>query len=123
MARGGVQRGRRSDQPTKREIERETELAKVRRSAEVWTIVAYGIVVALSIAACALPLLALQSVVEPLAGKTTKVEANIVVSVSLAFSIGINGLQWVKGRGQRSEIKRLRHRERELENRIRGVDK
>jgi hypothetical protein len=105
---------RRQPQPRKRDV----ELAKIERSTEIWTIVAYGVVVALTLAALAIPLLALRSVITPLAGKTTKIEANIVVSVTLGLSIAINGLQWVKSQSHKRELQRQRRRLRELESRV-----
>jgi hypothetical protein len=71
---------------------------------------ARGFIVVLGIAASALPLWALQGIVEPLAGHTTKVDVNIVVSIALSLSVVINGLQYVKGRSRRSELQRQRER-------------
>lgn len=69
----------------------------------------------MSIGALALPILALRSVIEPLAGTTTEINANIIVSISLVVSITLAGAAMVKIVSQRSEIKRMRKRLEELE--------
>src|SRR4051794_9863375 len=79
---------------------RDVALAKVESRAEIGRIVAYGIMAALCIATCALPIFALQGAIHDLAGKTTTVEANVIVSVSLTISFVINGLQFAKIRIQ-----------------------
>lgn len=56
------------------------------------------------------PLVALQGIVEPLAGETTKVDINVVVSVAIALSLVLNVFQYLKGRSRRNELKRQRSR-------------
>lgn len=101
--------------PTKKDV----DLAEVKRKGEVQTRYAYGIVGALWIAVSSLPILALQEIVEPLAGNTTIVDVNLVFSITIALSVIANGAQYFKGRSQRAELRRQRERfdalEREVE--------
>lgn len=90
-------------------------LAEVGRKADREAILARGFVIALGIAALSLPILALQEVVDPLAGETTKVDVNLVFSITVAVSLVLNGLQFLKGQSQRKELKRQRTRLDRLE--------
>lgn len=116
---GGKGARQRTREPGKREI----ELAKIRSRAETAQIVARGVVYVFCILSCAVPLLALSQVVEPLAGKETVVNANIVISISLMLSVAVNGLQYAKGRSRKGEIERLRAREADLEKHVLGAEK
>src|SRR5215213_1828638 len=96
--------------PGRATTKHDVALAEVERKTarELMAVQALGIV--LSIAASALPILALRGLVEPLAGKETIVDVNLVVSVTLAISVVLNGLQYLKGRSQRGELQRQRAR-------------
>jgi hypothetical protein len=86
------------------------EIAKVRSKMDVWRIVAYGVVIALGIAASALPLWMMHGIIQPLAGKKTEVDLNLPITIALGFSVVFNLAQHVKGRSRKGEIKRLRRR-------------
>ena len=106
------------NQPTRREVEMaqaQGELAKARASIEKWGYLGRTLQWGFSIAALSLPLLALRSVIEPLAGRTTEVNANIIISVSLVVSITLAGAAMFKIFSQRTEMKRMRKRIEELE--------
>ena len=109
MAARGEGRGR------GRVSRQEVELARVHGSIEVRRLYAKGFVGLLWIVASSVPIWALRAVIEPLAGKTTNVHANIVISASLTLSLGVNGLQYLKIRSQRAEIERMRERATGLE--------
>lgn len=94
------------------------EEAKVARSLQLGTYVARGVMVGLWLLAASVPLWALKGVVEPLSGKTTVVQANIVVSVTLALSVGLHGLQYAKAQSRKKRIKELRQRVKELEDKL-----
>lgn len=96
--------------PRKSPTKHDVALAEVRRKASREAILSRGFVIVAGIAALYLPITALQGIVEPLAGHTTKVDVNFVVSVGLALSLVLNGLQFVKGRNRRYELKRQRGR-------------
>jgi len=74
--------------------------------------------VVLGILAATVPLKVLADAVQPFAGEITIVDVSLVVRISAAASLALNGFQFLKGGGQRRELKRLRARERELERRI-----
>lgn len=101
-----------------RATKHDVDLAKIHRSHEIWKILAYGLVGGFWIAVASVPVWAFQSVIEPLAGNTTIVQANIVVSVSLALSVTINGFQYLKARSDHSTIKHLRSRVADLEQKV-----
>lgn len=90
-------------------------LAEVRRKAARELAVIRGVVVAIWIAASALPILAVQRIIEPLAGETTIVNVDVVVSVVVTLSIAINIGQAAKLRSQRKELRRQRERIARLE--------
>jgi hypothetical protein len=77
--------------------------------------VANGISTTMQILACAVPIYALHWVIEPIAGRTTKFEANVVISLAFTASIVVNAGLALKGRWQRAEIKRMRQRLESLE--------
>lgn len=85
-------------------------LAEVARKAARETIVARGLVTVVVLAVSALPIIALRSIIEPLAGRTTNVNVSLVFSVTIAISVVLNGLQYFKGRSQRAELQRQRER-------------
>jgi hypothetical protein len=91
------------------------EKQRVVSRAETLRLLANGFVVAIAIAASAVPIWALQGVIEPLAGKTTQVNANVVISISVAVSIMINVAQAALARSRQSELRRLRARVSQLE--------
>jgi hypothetical protein len=93
----------------------DVEMQRLLNRREVGRIRAYGLVVALCIAASALPLWMVQGIVRPLAGKTTHIDASIAISVAITISVVVNGLQWLKDRSQKRELRRLRRRAEELE--------
>jgi hypothetical protein len=108
---------------TKRDVElrqADIELAKIHAAAERNRMVGQGVRGALIVMSFAIPIWAMQGLVEPLAGKTTIVKASIVVSISLTASIGGNFFQWLKGRERRHTIGRLRTRITDLERRLQG---
>lgn len=113
MARAGD--GASGTQRPDRAGEHDVELAKVHRSHEVRSRLAQGLVGALWIAAASIPIWALGAVIEPLAGETTVVKANLIIGGGLALSVIINVSLFFKGRSQREEIKRLRARADRLE--------
>jgi hypothetical protein len=67
-------------------------------------------VVAICIAAAALPLSAMHGIIQPLAGKKTEVNLNVPITVAFGVSFVVNIALGIKGRSQRSEIKRQRAR-------------
>jgi hypothetical protein len=90
-------------------------LAEVRRKANREAILARGFMAVAGLAVLYFPLSAIPEIVEPFAGRTTKVDVNLVVSITIALSLVLNGLQFVKGRSRRAELKRQRERLEELE--------
>lgn len=108
----------RQQQPTKRDIEQlraRADLAQANASVERWRHIGPAMQGTLWICSLAVPLLALRSVMEPLAGKTTVVNANIVISITIAISIAVNIGQFIKSSSQRAEIQRMRERSQRLE--------
>lgn len=101
--------------PTKREV----DLAEIKRKGDVQIKLAYGVVGALWIAVSAVPIYALQWVVEPLAGTTTSVDANVGFTVAVTLSIIVNVAQQTKTRSQRTELRRQRKRLATLEQEAR----
>ncbi len=83
-------------------------LAEVHRKASREVILARGFIWAVALAASTLPINALHGIVGPLAGETTIVDFNFVVSITLAASLLLNGFQYLKGRSQRSGLERQR---------------
>lgn len=77
-----------------------------------------GVFALLAILASALPLYVFGQVVEPFAGRKTVFQANVALSASVSISLVVNGLQFMKGQQRKSELKRLRRRITELEDRI-----
>jgi hypothetical protein len=65
--------------------------------------------------AVALPLYMVQGIVKPFAGHKTDVHASAAITVGISISVVLNGLQWLKDRSQKRELKRLRRRAEELE--------
>lgn len=94
------------------------ELAKVHLRLERWRHLGRTITGAGWIIACAVPIWAFQGVIEPLAGNTTRVNANIIFSATVAVSVVVNVGQLIKLLSQKSEIKRLRARVTDLENKL-----
>lgn len=92
--------------PTKHDV----ALAEIQRKASREAIIARGVVVVAVVLASYFPIVALQGIIEPLAGETTKVDVNVVASISLALSLVLNGFQFLKGRSRRNELKRQRNR-------------
>lgn len=90
-------------------------LAEVRRKAKRDAILAQGLVIVAVVTAATLPLLALRGIVEPLAGRTTKVDVSFVLSLAFALSVMLNALQFLKGLGRKSTIERQRRRLSDLE--------
>lgn len=95
--------------------EHDVAFAEVQRKADRETAIIRAFSITFWIAALALPILALQELVDPLAGRTTKVDVNVVISLALAVSLALNGFQYAKGRSQRSELLRQRERFTNLE--------
>jgi hypothetical protein len=75
----------------------------------------------MAIAVFALPIWLFMSGLQPLAGRTTKVSFNIVVSATIAVSFAANITQFVRGYSRKNTIQRLRTRLRDLERRL-GTD-
>ena len=90
-------------------------LAEVHRKASREVIVARGVVFALSVAAFALPILALKGLVDPLAGKTTTVNFNLVLGATVVISITLNIFQFAKGGSRKRSLRRQRDEITELE--------
>lgn len=91
------------------------EIAKVESKADLWRVVAYGVVAALCIAASALPLWMMHGIIQPLAGKSTTVSLSVPITVGLGLSVVANLGQHIKGRSRKSELKRLRERAEKYE--------
>jgi hypothetical protein len=96
----------------------DVEMERLRGRREIRRILAYGGVAALCIMATALPLWMVQGIIKPLAGHRTVVDANLVISIGVAVSLVVNGLQWLKDLSQKRELKRLRKRAEELEPKL-----
>jgi type IV secretory pathway TrbD component len=101
--------------PRKSPTKHDVALAEIARKARREAILFRGLVAVAVILALYLPISALQGIVEPLAGKTTKVDVNVVVSIAVALSLALNGFQYLKGRSRRNELKRQRDRIKTLE--------
>jgi hypothetical protein len=95
---------------TRATTKHDVALGEVHRKAARELAIIRAASIVLGIAASALPIYALKGLVEPLAGKSTIVDVDVVVSVSLAASLVVNGFQYLKGRSQRSELERVRDR-------------
>jgi hypothetical protein len=96
---------------TRRDVEmkaHEVELAKVRAKADLLRHIGQGIRWALFVCSFALPIWAMQKLVEPLSGKTTNVHLGVAVSIVATISVGGNFFQWLKGRERRRTIERQR---------------
>jgi hypothetical protein len=91
------------------------EIAKVENKTALWQVFAYGVVVALCVAASALPLWMMHGIIQPLAGKTTNVSLNVPISIGLGLSVVVNIGQHIKGRSRKSELKRQRERAEKYE--------
>jgi hypothetical protein len=74
-----------------------------------------GLTIVLAILASALPLSIVADAVEPFAGEKTEVNVNLALTIAISVSVVVNGLQWLKSRSHRSEIRRLRQRIKTLE--------
>ena len=72
--------------PTKFDV----ELSRVEHRFEISRIIATGFTVALCIAATAVPLCFMKGIITPLAGKTTKVDINIALAVTVTLSVVVN---------------------------------
>lgn len=68
--------------------------------------------------AAAVPLLVVKNTIEPFAGKTTHVDVNVAIAITVGLSLALNGVQWIKGLGRKDETKKLRTRIEELEERL-----
>lgn len=112
--------GRKQIAGTSRVTKHDVDLAKINASIKTRSILATGFCASLQIAALALPIYALHWVIQPLAGRTTRFDANIAISVTIALSVVINASQYFKGRRQRAEIARMRNRMAELERKELG---
>src|SRR5437879_4024298 len=95
--------------PTKIDV----ELRRLELRYRTLHVLSYAVVGALWIVASALPLYFLRGIVKPLAGKTTKIDINIALAVTLSLSVVLNGIQYLKGTFRRSEMKRLRNEKSE----------
>ena len=93
----------------------DVELRTLELKYGVRRILAIGFITAVCIVASAPPLLIIRGMVEPLAGKTTVVDVSIVLKVSAAASLALNGFQWLKGSSRKRELKRARDRVTQLE--------
>ena len=91
------------------------EIAKVQSKVELQRVAAYGVVVALCIAASALPLWMMHGIIQPLAGKHTEVSLNIPVTIAFGVSVVANLAQHAKGRSRKAELKRHRKRAEKYE--------
>lgn len=96
----------------------DVEYRKVDTRFELFRIVAYGASVALIVYVATWPLHVVSDMVDSLAGKDTKVDASFGLTVSIALSMTVNGLQYLIGRSRRSEILRMRERIKELETKL-----
>ncbi len=63
----------------------------------------------------------LQYPLAQIAGKQTSLDINIVASIGLSASLVVNGLQAVRDRRRRSELRRCRARRGELEEDLRDA--
>jgi hypothetical protein len=91
------------------------EIAKMQGKTDVLRTLVYGIIVALCIAAAALPLWMMHGIIQPLAGKKTEVSLNLPITIALGISVVANLAQHVKGRSRRGELKRQRERAEKYE--------
>jgi hypothetical protein len=96
----------------------DVELRRLDVRGDVAKVFAYGVVVAVCLAASALPLLVIVHIIQPLAGKKTIINANLLISVSISASVAINGIQWIKGWSRKQEVRRLRALNQEYEGRL-----
>ena len=118
MARRGKPSSARGRSAKERDQDHVYRMAQLHARADRRETLTRGFVQALFIASFAIPLLAFGWAIEPLSGKTTVVEANIIVTVGITVSVAVNAMQWVKGRSQKAELERARERETRLEERL-----
>lgn len=97
---------------------RDVEMRRLDVRAQVGTILAYGAVTVVGIAATAVPLLVVEQIVTKVAGKTTVVNFNFAFSITVGISLVMNVLQGVKGRIRRRTVEQLRGRITDLEGRL-----
>lgn len=90
-------------------------MLRLQQRGEAWRTLTRGGSAALCIAASALPLWMIQGIIEPLAGKTTVINAGIPLKVSIGASLVVNLAQYIRGTGRKRTIKRLRGRIDEFE--------
>jgi hypothetical protein len=83
-------------------------MARVRARADVWRTLTKGLAIATVVAAAALPLWMIQKIIEPLAGKSTLVRADVPLKIGIAISLGFNLLQVIQGSVRKRTIKRQR---------------
>jgi len=86
------------------------EIAKVRSRDSLYRVLAYGLVVAACLAVVTLPLGAMHGIIQPIAGKKTEIVLNVPIEIAFGISFVVNIALGIKGRSQRSEIKRNRAR-------------
>jgi hypothetical protein len=102
----------------------EVELAKLKvtQRAKIGLVLAYGLVIVVALVASTLPINAMENVITPLAGRETKVDLNVALTVSVALSLMLNAGQFGKGRSRRTELQRARERENRLEDRVKELE-
>lgn len=103
-----------ASKPTKNQI----ELQKLENQLQVRLRLVHGLNLVLTLLASALPLYMLKEVIEPLAGKETVVDANIVMSVTFTFSVAVNIAQYAKSSSRKRRLKEARARTDELESKL-----
>jgi hypothetical protein len=103
--------------PTKNHI----ELQKLQNQLQVRLGLVEAAKIVGAILAVAVALLALGSVVDPLAGRRTVVDASLVFPVGFALSVAVNVGQGVKGASRKRRLKEARRRADELEQRL-GIE-
>lgn len=96
----------------------DVELAEVHEKAELWHSVIHGTTIIAAIAALAVPLLIVKGIVEPFAGRTTVLHANVALGCACGMSVLMNIAQFVRGSFRKRTIKRTRKRTDELELRL-----
>lgn len=93
----------------------DVEIQRLASRGEMWRILANGLVIGSWIAASALPLWMVQGIIEPLAGKTTEINATLIASVGVSVSIAVNVAQGMLGQSRKHELRRLRKRVEQFE--------
>jgi hypothetical protein len=96
----------------RRELSREEvvlELRKLESRYDLWQTVVKGLIAVACVLVAAVPIRVFgHEIVDPVAGKTTVVDVDVVLKWSLAFSAALNGIQFGWARQRRRELQRQR---------------